>query len=212
MDSQIDNLSNIKLSWKNQKKQAAKHRVIATIPTVTLDPNRQKTDRQTLDSIPHFYHPNWHECHEEFYGRPQNDCAGEYEFQGKTAPGQSEKIINTESIFGQLQVVETFLGAKLMESESVPIFILCPRNFIDSHDVKANADVLHLDRVLSKYTKKICGRDKKKLSLDVVQKNLLSVKVLQRLVLMQDEVVEESQYQIQRNISVVGNLLIILIK
>jgi hypothetical protein len=145
MDKQVQKLEskNTDLSYRDEKKSAAKERYLDSIPTIKIDPQARKINKKILDSVPHFYHPCWYNCNEEFIGRPIIFGEGEYEFRGHAAPGDQKTIINTEIVWGNLDVVETTVGAKIMESVSVPVFILVPRKLIDNHDVKANADVSH---------------------------------------------------------------------
>jgi hypothetical protein len=156
----------IGLAWRKRQKKDAKDKVLNSIPTIVLQAKTRTYKQEDLLNIPHFFHPNWNDCHEEYFGRPKqksddsdDDSFEENQFYGHTAPGNPEKIINMENILGKLQVVDTLDGAKLLETRSnLPIIILCPRKLIDDQDVKANSDVLHLDTILSKYSKLIKGR------------------------------------------------------
>jgi hypothetical protein len=135
-----------------------------SIPTVEVDPNSTKILPNTLESIPHFYHPKWSQCREEYQYSTDESCSrvfskdadseSENEFQGMCAPSNPSVLIEQKNIFGQLQVINTFDGVKLMETDTVPIFILLPRKIINDQNINAHADVMHLEKILSRYSKK----------------------------------------------------------
>jgi hypothetical protein len=161
MDEQVEGTSSKKLNWRAENKKVAKQKVLDSIPTLELDCLSNKVPPNILHEIPHFYHPNWNESCEQYFvsNEERNESFGdthsdeENEFLGICAPSNPGVLIEQKDIFGQLQVVETLDGIKLMESEKVPIFILCPRYKTEDKVASAHADILHLEKILSKYSK-----------------------------------------------------------
>jgi hypothetical protein len=159
MDHRLDNLNNpSKLTWRQMKKKDEKDEKLKTLDTVKLDPHRIKKDPKMLDAVPHFYHPSWKDCKEQCGAVYSNVEGEEFEFRGVPSPGNPSKLIETEKIFGNLQIIDTKFGANVMETSSVPIFILCPRIFIDNQKISGHADVKCLDEILQKYSKKVSNR------------------------------------------------------
>jgi hypothetical protein len=164
MDDRLDNVQKQEYSWRTQKKKDAKQKKIDSIPSVEVDPTSLKITPNVLEKIPHFYHPNWTDCREQYsdtFSKKQDsdavlDADDEEEFQGISAPSNPAVLIEQKNIFGknQLQVINTLHGSKLMETDTVPIFILLPRKMIDDQHVNAHADVQHLKKILSRYSKK----------------------------------------------------------
>jgi hypothetical protein len=168
IDGKISNFDQAKYKWSVDKKKNKKSKVMDSIASIELAPNSIKIAPNALEKIPHFYHPNWSECSEKYMNeplstRPPKDTTEvlsddeENEFQGVSAPSNPSVLIEQKRIFGknQLQVIDTFDGAKLMEhgSNTVPVFILVPRHMINSQNINAHSDVMHLGKVLSRYSK-----------------------------------------------------------
>lgn len=126
---------------------------------ISLSKTTKKYTQDELEKNPHFCHPNWKECSEEFGWK---DHSGEeYEFEATASPSDPSSVLITKvdvENTQKIQIVESVdgKGIKCMESKHVPIFIVCPKKILDGNAGNGWKEMMfHLEKLLAGNTKQV---------------------------------------------------------
>jgi hypothetical protein len=127
-ESTLQQIDHVYLKPRTDNKKQKKELKLDSIPTVEIIDTSRFVTQAELEATPHFY---------------SAISYSDEELQFETIPGLTRpgKVIEYKNVFDVLQLVDTLDGAKLMEDERVPIFILPPRHLLVSRSGNPQPEV-----------------------------------------------------------------------